>query len=214
MTLAHIAVNDPDHAGKHNEERDQINTNTTAIAANTAELADHASSIATMSSPTADPAVASMRSLGYGHSQALPGDYVQGGDEPVVTAAVAGTYSPSGAVGPDPSYHGCDISFVAPQSGRVLVKISMYLESGTAGDATRATVEVRSGATAHAGTIIYPADMSGDGFANYNTNYVKGTSFALLTGLTPGNSYNAYAVVYSGPGGATFTLGTAKAYPM
>lgn len=84
-------------------------------------------------------------------------------------------------------------TFVAPPSGRVLVIGHVHVRNRTAGGASYGGVQVRTGGTLDAGTIIYNpsiepnSKLAVQGFVGQ----VECTTSFTLTGLTPGATYNA-----------------------
>jgi hypothetical protein len=85
------------------------------------------------------------------------------------------------------------VAFTAPSSGSVLVLFgTASYQSGTAND-NKSAPQVRTGTTVGSGTIVYAASdsdmllqrLTGSGEA------ARGTSFAIVTGLTAGSTYNA-----------------------
>lgn len=86
-------------------------------------------------------------------------------------------------------------TFVAPTSGRVLVLVYARFESNSAGVRALVSFAVREGAVIGSGTAVSassnnkclttPTDASGGG--NQRT---AGTVFEVVTGLTPGSTYN------------------------
>lgn len=105
------------------------------------------------------------------------------------------------------------IAFTAPPSGTVLITFSGWIGSnavsGTVGQPVAFLSDhVRTGSTIGAGTDVLAADdaRSVDHFfistvAGYK--YGQGHLRHLVTGLTPGSSYNVVTVARSGVGGAT-----------
>ncbi|MFE7906502.1 hypothetical protein [Streptomyces albogriseolus] len=86
------------------------------------------------------------------------------------------------------SYEHCGISWVAPLSGKVKITVGARVQnSSTAGSLV--SPETRLGSTLGSGAIVEtPTDSIG--FSHYGVTYARGTAAHLLTGLTPGASYN------------------------
>lgn len=86
------------------------------------------------------------------------------------------------------SYEHCGISWVAPLSGKVKITVGARVQnSSTAGSLV--SPETRLGSTLGSGVVVEtPTDSIG--YSHYGTTYARGTATHLLTGLTPGASYN------------------------
>jgi hypothetical protein len=86
------------------------------------------------------------------------------------------------------SYEHCGISWVAPLSGKVKITVGARVQnSSTAGSLV--SPETRLGSTLGSGAVVEtPTDSIG--YSHYGTTYARGTATHLLTGLTPGASYN------------------------
>lgn len=79
--------------------------------------------------------------------------------------------------------------FVAPPSGVVRIDFAGWVKTGTAGQFAAWGIEVRTGATIGSGTVIHTTGAN-DAAINYDTQYINASSWVMLTGLTPGASYN------------------------
>ncbi|MEO3930923.1 hypothetical protein ABGB07_44840 [Micromonosporaceae bacterium B7E4] len=134
---------------------------------------------------------------------AAPGEAYQGAND----TSAAGTYT-SGTT------HG--LSFTAPASGRVEVTFSGWVGSSaviasTTTPRTYMSDHVRSGGVIGSGTDVLAADD--DRAIPYfvaNTTagfkYIFGQLTHLVTGLTPGNSYNVVTVFRENGGGASAAI--------
>jgi hypothetical protein len=83
----------------------------------------------------------------------------------------------------------CAVVFVAPTSGRVLLLYTTTLDNSSGGF-TYAAPEVRTGSTIGSGSTVLAAN---DDYAikNEGSLQVRFGGHYLLTGLTPGQEYNA-----------------------
>lgn len=81
------------------------------------------------------------------------------------------------------------IAFVAPVSGQIWVDISAAAVPEGAGTTSRAAFQVRTGGSIGSGTIVYTVD-DGDSIANASFANWEAGRRALVTGLTPGTTYN------------------------
>lgn len=80
----------------------------------------------------------------------------------------------------------CGIAFIAPASGKVIIHNSLYFFNTGAGHSF-GTIRVRTGGTIGAGVDVLPeADVRGLITSAVNA----ATRSTLVTGLTPGNTYN------------------------
>ncbi|MGQ5576342.1 hypothetical protein [Streptomyces sp. ECR3.8] len=86
------------------------------------------------------------------------------------------------------SYEHCGVSWVAPLSGKVKITVGARVQnSSTAGSLV--SPETRLGSTLGSGAVVEtPTDSIG--YSHYGVTYARGTAAHLLTGLTPGASYN------------------------
>lgn len=92
------------------------------------------------------------------------------------TAASAGSYSEVAVV------------FDAPASGRVELKLAARLINTGAGG-TIVAPETRTGSTIGSGTVVDAVDDQ-RGVSHYGTSFSRNGCTHLLTGLTPGATYN------------------------
>lgn len=95
----------------------------------------------------------------------------------------------------------CGVAFRAPASGIVTVSSNTHWQQTTAG-LTNAGPQVREGSTVGSGTVFF--DPSADPGTKIGTNQqqvIGGDASATITGLTPGNWYNACATVWASSGG-------------
>lgn len=112
-----------------------------------------------------------------------------------VQGSGAGTFTKAGA-GVEQFANAAGIVFVAPSSGRVKITVSGFLRAAADGSSTTLQFEVRLGGAIKSGTVIYGSDVN-KSLVNYNVQFVKGDHAELVTGLTPGQTYNAYVTMYS-----------------
>lgn len=117
--------------------------------------------------------------------------------------ATGGTFTSAGA-GLSSSTQGSSFVFVAPASGRVVVTTQGYLRVATAGQSAQLGFEIREGNVERSGTLIVGTDITRT-VANYNTQYIGGSRTALITGLTPGATYNCYQTFNSSAANAVYT---------
>lgn len=97
----------------------------------------------------------------------------------------------------------CSVVFVAPPSGNVLIHNNCEPTASSTTQAAYCSFEVRAGATPGSGTVFLAAATNHAvmGFGNLTTG--KGRT-KLVTGLTPGSTYNARQLFLSTSGTATF----------
>lgn len=111
---------------------------------------------------------------------------------PAVSAVVDASFTLSntsyGTGSTGGSYSECSVVFMAPTSGRVIIHLSARLKNDTATDATMVCTETREGAVIGSGTIV---DGVGDrGPSHYGVEFARIGTSRMLSGLTPGASYN------------------------
>lgn len=96
----------------------------------------------------------------------------------------------------------CAVAFVAPASGKVLIHHMAELYNNTAGAYTAISVQVATGSTFGAGTVVLAASYDNAVFIQNPTTGVRAGVSNLVTGLTPGADYNAtlYHAVTAGTG--------------
>lgn len=122
-------------------------------------------------------------------------------DEAVDEAAYSGTTWIPGSTP-------CAVAFVAPPSGTVIVHMKAYFLCSINDKGVFVDSEVKTGATLGSGTVVSGgAANSNDGLVLSGTvtsgvplKLNAGTS-KLITGLTPGNSYNARVMYVTETGG-------------
>jgi hypothetical protein len=98
-------------------------------------------------------------------------------------------------------------SFVAPLSGIVFVTVDAHLEENTNGNAAYCGFELRSGGTVGSGTVIVAASTdwsvgTSNSVAAGGAARVNGMKRRLITGLTPGATYNVRTMHLTTPAGS------------
>jgi hypothetical protein len=86
-------------------------------------------------------------------------------------------------------------TFVAPPSGKVYVTVGGRIQCQSAGNIFHLSAEVRTGSTVGSGTVIQAASAAqslgcGGNATGFTFSRVSGSHRRLLTGLTPGDTYN------------------------
>ncbi|WP_432247717.1 hypothetical protein ACRAR1_07155 [Streptomyces sanyensis] len=100
--------------------------------------------------------------------------------------ATSTTYTTTATGG---SYSEVAVVFTAPTTGRVEISLAARLiNSGSFGSLV--TVEVRIGSTIGSGAVVDSA-LDNTGTSRYGTTFARSGITHLLSGLTPGASYNA-----------------------
>lgn len=94
------------------------------------------------------------------------------------------------------------VAFTAPQSGSVLVHLRAAMVGEAAGIGAQASFIVRTGSTVGSGTTFLSA-TDDNSISMIGTEDVEAGQVTLVTGLTPGNSYNVQ-MVYKRRGGSSF----------
>lgn len=122
----------------------------------------------------------------------LAGSIVRGLDSPPAVSSVADssfdttstTYTTTASAG---TYADCAVVWTAPTSGRVIIHVNARLINSTTGG-TMVTAETRTGGTIGAGTVV---DTTGDrGPSHYGATFSRIGTTRMLSGLTPGATYN------------------------
>lgn len=86
------------------------------------------------------------------------------------------------------TYSDCAVTFTAPTSGRVAVWLNARLVNNTATDGTLVCTETREGGVVGSGNIV---DGVGDrGPSNYGVEFGRSGTSHMISGLTPGATYN------------------------
>lgn len=91
-------------------------------------------------------------------------------------------------------------SFVAPASGSVLVSIKAALVGVGAGSVAAMSFKIGTGATIGGGTVVFAAADDNRIASDAAGNAIECGAATLVTGLTPGDTYNAQAL-YKRSGG-------------
>lgn len=128
---------------------------------------------------------------------AFANDY-EGTDETTITS----TYAVGSAV--------CGVAFVAPSSGSVVIHWSARVEVTTSAGFIGVTVQVAAGSTIGSGTVVAGNGAAADnscietrrGTGTAADTRIQAAMFRIVTGLTPGQSYNV-VVMHRGISGAT-----------
>jgi hypothetical protein len=100
---------------------------------------------------------------------------------------------------------GPSVVFTAPASGIVRLDVLGYCKSSTDGQYSEVAVFVKTGGTVNAGTLVGSEIV----LTNYNVQWVRGGGAAIITGLTPGSTYNAYLAFHAG-GGSTCSVSASR----
>lgn len=109
------------------------------------------------------------------------------------TTASAGTYA-----------H-CGVAFTAPSSGKVKITVGARVQNSSATSGCLITPETRTGSTIGGGTVVEGASDI-NGYSHYGDTFARGSASHLLTGLTPGSSYNTRILHRASANTATFAL--------
>jgi hypothetical protein len=99
------------------------------------------------------------------------------------------------------------MTFVAPLSGIVFVTVDAHLEENTNGNTGYCGFELRDGGTIGSGTVIVAASTdwavgTSNSVAAGGAARVNGMKRRLVTGLTPGATYNVRTMHLTTPGGS------------
>lgn len=97
----------------------------------------------------------------------------------------------------------CDVTFVAPPTGRARIDVGGHLTNAGAGVATALTYEVRL--TNAAGTVVLTA-VQGNGVVNQGNNNVQAMMGKMFSFFTPGTQYYVRTMHNTGTSGQTATL--------
>jgi hypothetical protein len=84
----------------------------------------------------------------------------------------------------------CGFTFICPRSGKV--KIHYSCEINNTGGYTFFTPRVRTGSTIGSGSDVFAASDDSAGF--HNTNIRLGAAVLVISGMTPGTTYNCQLV--------------------
>jgi hypothetical protein len=99
------------------------------------------------------------------------------------------------------------LTFVAPLSGIVFVQVDAHLEENTNGNSAYCGFELRDGGTIGSGTVIVAASTdwavgTSNSVVSGGAARVNGMKRRLVTGLTPGATYNVRTMHLTTPGGS------------
>lgn len=97
-------------------------------------------------------------------------------------------------------------TFVAPPSGQVRVDFGALVKSSAVNVYSTVDFEIRSGSTIGAGAVVRATALN-DSALCYSASYTEVKQHTIVTGLTPGATYNIRQMVASGGGTATFIRG-------
>lgn len=95
----------------------------------------------------------------------------------------------------------CGFSFTAPSNGKIYATVGAHMEVNTTPDSCYLSYEIRSGGTVGSGTLIIGAlTDSAVGVGGNAGARISATRRKLITGLTPGTTYNI-RTMHLGTGG-------------
>jgi hypothetical protein len=83
----------------------------------------------------------------------------------------------------------CGLSFIAPPSGQVYVSNNMAAFNGIAGGYALCTIRVRTGGVVGSGADVFAASDDEAVYTSFDD--LSASRRTLVTGLTPGSTYNA-----------------------
>jgi hypothetical protein len=133
----------------------------------------------------------------------LPGTTVKALDTPATvssaqSAAVSTTSTAYTTTGAD-----CAVVFVAPTTGRVMIHLSarMQVTPGTATSGALIAPQTRTGGVVGSGTLVEDAADQSAASHYGGTAFERQGIWHLLTGLTPGSTYNTRLLMKSSVGG-------------
>lgn len=140
----------------------------------------------------------------------LPGTIVLAADTPVTVSAQQGTsfdattttYDVTSTAG---GYADCAVVFVAPTSGRVIIHTSARMINSVSTSGTLVAPETRTGGTVGSGTVVESA-TDNSGASHYGSTFARSGAAHLLTGLTPGATYNTRLLHRASANTATIAL--------
>lgn len=98
----------------------------------------------------------------------------------------------------------CSLVFTAPPSGKVMIFHNCEVTQNTAAHFAIATFRVRTGNVIGSGTDVIDASNDNEAIFAASTTSVRFGSSRLLTGLTPGSSYNVQELFRVTAGTGTF----------
>jgi hypothetical protein len=120
-----------------------------------------------------------------------------------LTTAIATSTSTSFVFVRDTSANILGAAFVAPPSGKVLVRWAMSVNT-TSGVTVLVAVAVQDGTTLGSGTVEHSAADT-EAFSSATNSTVPGSHEIVVSGLTPGSSYNACALWRISAGAGTIS---------
>lgn len=135
-----------------------------------------------------------------------PGGVVSAAMRPIITTGASLSPGGAGTIAHDGHV------FTAPPSGVVAVVAGCFVRASVAGTATYLSWELREGGTLGSGTVVQ-GPSTASGFGNYNTQHVAGERTYVMTGLTPGATYNIRMMAVTGAGGGSFSGPSVATFP-
>lgn len=107
----------------------------------------------------------------------------------VQSASFNATITSYGTTASAGTYADCAVTFVAPTTGRVTISVSARCQNNDAASGALVAPETRTGGVIGSGTVV-DAAADGNGVSHYGTTFSRLGITHLLTGLTPGSTYN------------------------
>jgi len=132
----------------------------------------------------------------------LPGSTVKAVDTPPTVAStqsstVTTTSTAYTTVGDD-----CAVVFTAPTTGRVMIHTAARMINSSATSGSLIAPETRTGDIVGSGAVVETA-IDAIGASNYGNTFARNGAVHLLTGLTPGATYNTRLLMRTSVGADT-----------
>lgn len=103
------------------------------------------------------------------------------------------------------SYATCAVVFVAPLSGKVKITVGARMENSSSTAGSLIAPQTRTGSSVGSGAIVEDAiDINGN--SHYGSTFARATASHLLSGLTPGATYNTRVLHRTSQSGTTATI--------
>ncbi|HZF92085.1 hypothetical protein [Streptomyces sp.] len=128
-----------------------------------------------------------------------PGSIIKAADTPPTVADTQSSTVTTTSTAYTTSGADCSVVWVAPTTGRVKIHAAARMVNSSATSGSLLAPETRLGGTVGAGTVVEtPVDAIGA--SHYGNTFARSGVVHLLTGLTPGETYNTRLLMRSSVG--------------
>jgi hypothetical protein len=119
----------------------------------------------------------------------MPGSIIRAVDTPPTVADSQSATVTTTSTAYTTSGTDCAVVFTAPTSGRVMIQTAARMLNSGATSGSLIAPETRLGGVVGSGTVV-ETPIDAIGASNYGNTFARSSTDHLLSGLTPGSTYN------------------------